>query len=60
MTCFSRYVLGKDLVNGIDELGPLRWDLVLSYLGAFIIVGAALIKGIKSSGKVKSYYKLNY
>uniref|UniRef100_H0VYU0 Solute carrier family 6 member 14 n=1 Tax=Cavia porcellus TaxID=10141 RepID=H0VYU0_CAVPO len=38
--------------NGIDETGEIVWYLALCLLLAWIIVGAALIKGIKSSGKV--------
>jgi len=44
-------VLGKNF-GDMDNMGPIRWDLTLSLLGAWIIVIAALIKGVKSSGKV--------
>ncbi|XP_037108727.1 sodium- and chloride-dependent neutral and basic amino acid transporter B(0+) isoform X1 [Syngnathus acus] len=36
----------------IDETGPIVWHLALCLLLSSILVGAALIKGIKSSGKV--------
>ncbi|VTJ87027.1 Hypothetical predicted protein, partial [Marmota monax] len=38
--------------NGMDETGEIVWYLALCLLLAWIIVGAALFKGIKSSGKV--------
>ncbi|XP_077429437.1 sodium- and chloride-dependent neutral and basic amino acid transporter B(0+) [Vanacampus margaritifer] len=37
---------------GIEETGPIVWHLALCLLLSSIIVGAALIRGIKSSGKV--------
>lgn len=50
--CFSKVALQRS--NGIDETGEIVWYLALCLLLAWIIVGAALIKGIKSSGKVIS------
>ncbi|KAM4696123.1 uncharacterized protein WCC33_014859 [Rhinophrynus dorsalis] len=38
--------------HGLDETGEVVWYLALCLLLAWIIVGAALFKGIKSSGKV--------
>ena len=46
------YVLGKS--KGIDELGTLRWQLVVSLLAAWIFIFLALCKGVKSSGKASS------
>ncbi|ESO12934.1 hypothetical protein HELRODRAFT_188048 [Helobdella robusta] len=43
-------VLG--LSSGIEELGELRWDLVLSLVLAWIISFLCMIKGIKTTGKV--------
>ncbi|XP_018414492.1 PREDICTED: sodium- and chloride-dependent neutral and basic amino acid transporter B(0+) [Nanorana parkeri] len=40
------------LSSGLDETGEIVWYLALCLLLAWIIVGAALFKGIKSSGKV--------
>ena len=50
--CFylcRRYVLGMS--DGIDDLGTLRWQLVVSLLAAWIFIFLALCKGVKSSGK---------
>lgn len=47
---FERYVLGMS--DGIDNLGTLRWQLVVSLLAAWIFIFLALCKGVKSSGKV--------
>ncbi|XP_018414499.1 PREDICTED: sodium- and chloride-dependent neutral and basic amino acid transporter B(0+)-like isoform X2 [Nanorana parkeri] len=38
--------------SGLDETGNVVWYLALCLLLAWIIIGAALFKGIKSSGKV--------
>uniref|UniRef100_UPI00398E619B sodium- and chloride-dependent neutral and basic amino acid transporter B(0+)-like n=1 Tax=Pristiophorus japonicus TaxID=55135 RepID=UPI00398E619B len=38
--------------SSMDETGEIVWHLALSLLLAWLIVGAALSKGIKSSGKV--------
>ncbi|KAM4663387.1 uncharacterized protein O3C94_011618 [Discoglossus pictus] len=38
--------------SGLDETGEVVWYLALCLLLAWIIAGAALVKGIKSSGKV--------
>jgi len=46
----ERHVL--NLSDGIDDLGGIQWGLLISLFIAWVVVGAALIKGIKSSGKV--------
>ncbi|XP_074531087.1 sodium- and chloride-dependent neutral and basic amino acid transporter B(0+)-like isoform X2 [Halichoeres trimaculatus] len=38
--------------SGLDETGPVVWHLALCLLLSSLIVAAALIRGIKSSGKV--------
>ncbi|CAM5141184.1 unnamed protein product [Eretmochelys imbricata] len=38
--------------SGLDETGEIVWYLALCLLLSWVIVGAALFKGIKSSGKV--------
>ncbi len=55
---FSNYVLGKS--NGLEELQTVRWRLVLALLASWIIVVAALIKGIKSSGIVKEIFNITF
>ncbi|CAM1329462.1 SLC6A7 (predicted) [Pycnogonum litorale] len=47
---YRNYVL--EISDGIDNLGPLSWKLVLCLLAAWVIVCLCLIKGVKSSGKV--------
>lgn len=46
----SRIALQRS--SGLDETGPVVWHLALCLLLSSIIVAAALIRGIKSSGKV--------
>jgi len=46
----ERHVLG--LSDGIGTLGGIQWGLLASLAIAWVVVGAALIKGVKSSGKV--------
>lgn len=40
--------------SSMDETGPVVWHLALCLLLSWILVGAALFKGIKSSGKVSA------
>ncbi|XP_070554248.1 sodium- and chloride-dependent glycine transporter 2-like [Ptychodera flava] len=40
------------LSNGLENLGPVRWDLALCLFLAWATVFFCLFKGIKSSGKV--------
>ena len=42
-----------ELTDSIDTLGTVRWQLVLCLLATCIVVFLALVKGIKSSGKVR-------
>ena len=43
-----------NLSDGIDTLGGIQWGLLISLLIAWVVVGGALIKGVKSSGKVSA------
>ncbi|TDH14147.1 hypothetical protein EPR50_G00041390 [Perca flavescens] len=47
---WDRVVLQRS--SGLDETGPVVWHLALCLLLSSMIVAAALIRGIKSSGKV--------
>uniref|UniRef100_A0A8C1WFQ3 Transporter n=1 Tax=Cyprinus carpio TaxID=7962 RepID=A0A8C1WFQ3_CYPCA len=47
---FSEVALQR--TSSMNETGPVVWHLALCLLLAWILVGAALFKGIKSSGKV--------
>ncbi|OWF47645.1 sodium- and chloride-dependent GABA transporter 1-like [Mizuhopecten yessoensis] len=38
--------------DGIDDMGDLRWDLLICLFVAWVIVFLCLFKGVKSSGKV--------
>lgn len=38
--------------SGLDETGPVVWHLALCLLLGWILIAAALYKGVKSSGKV--------
>ncbi|XP_060551998.1 sodium-dependent proline transporter-like isoform X1 [Ruditapes philippinarum] len=49
---FERKAIGNAFSDGLGDLGPMRWQMVLCYLLAFILVVLALSKSIKSSGKV--------
>uniref|UniRef100_A0A4W4GMY1 Solute carrier family 6 member 14 n=1 Tax=Electrophorus electricus TaxID=8005 RepID=A0A4W4GMY1_ELEEL len=48
--CFSLVVLQR--TSSIDDTGPVVWHLALSLLLAWILIAAALFRGIESSGKV--------
>ena len=43
--------------NGLDEPGPVNWDLALCLLLAWIICYLCVCKGVKSSGKVSNSHK---
>ena len=47
---YSKVVL--DITNGVEDMGTIKWQLVLCLLGAWILVCFCLAKGIKSGGKV--------
>jgi SNF family Na+-dependent transporter len=50
---FLSQMLGLDKeIYDWNNYGGLRWQMVLCLLGAWLIIGLSLIKGIKSSGKV--------
>uniref|UniRef100_UPI00358EFBCF sodium- and chloride-dependent taurine transporter-like isoform X3 n=1 Tax=Myxine glutinosa TaxID=7769 RepID=UPI00358EFBCF len=38
--------------GGIDEVGELKWDLMLCLLAVWIILWVCLFKGVKTSGKI--------
>lgn len=49
---FRRKVLEMHLSDGVDNLGTMRWPLVLSVLVVFVLVYFSLWKGVRSTGKV--------
>ncbi|XP_033747389.1 sodium-dependent serotonin transporter-like [Pecten maximus] len=55
MLAASEYYLFKVLEiqksNGVENVGPPKWDLLLCLVGVFVVVYFCLWKGIKSSGK---------
>jgi hypothetical protein len=40
------------LSGGIEDVGPIKWDLALCLLFSWVVVVLCLVKGIKTSGKV--------
>ena len=52
-TTYFWYRQTLNITSSIDDTGGLNWRMVLSLLGAWIIVCLAVIKGIQSSGKVR-------
>lgn len=49
----SRYVLHIQGSQGIGSPGEIRWNLCLCLLLAWVIVFLCILKGVKSSGKVR-------
>lgn len=41
-----------DQTSGIEEVGTIRWELLLLLLLAWIIIYLCIFKGVKSTGKV--------
>ncbi|KAI3379371.1 hypothetical protein SNEBB_005464 [Seison nebaliae] len=54
---FTRNVL--NISSGIEELGDVQWHLALALLAAWLLIFAALSKGVTSLGKV-SYFTAIY
>jgi len=51
-----RAVLGLHLSDGLEHIGPPRWQLVLCLIAVFTIIYFCIWKGVKTSGKVPLYY----
>ena len=49
---YSNHVL--ELTDSIDDVGAVRWQLVLCYLLSWAVIVLCLVKGIKSVGKVRT------
>lgn len=49
-SAYSKVALERS--GGMAETGPVVWHLALCLLLGWILIGAAMFKGIKSSGKV--------
>lgn len=50
---FSTRLLRKTFSTGLDDLGPVNWELALCLLFVWSLCALILCKGIKSSGKVR-------
>ena len=48
---FRFKVLG--LSKGIEDIGTIKWDLALCLILAWVVVFLCIMKGIKTSGKVR-------
>ncbi|XP_072026675.1 sodium- and chloride-dependent taurine transporter-like [Amphiura filiformis] len=49
---WERKILQVHLSSGIDDVGTINWQLMISLIVAWIIVFLIICKGVKSSGKV--------
>ncbi|XP_069825432.1 sodium-dependent proline transporter-like isoform X1 [Dendropsophus ebraccatus] len=49
---WNEKVLGVVHSSGLSDPGPVRWELALCLLAAWIIIFLCMIKGIRSSGKI--------
>lgn len=52
----SRNVLQKNLSDGLDDMGSIKWSLALCVLAVFVLVYFSLWKGVRSTGKVSKEY----
>ncbi len=52
---FSEKVLGVVNSKGLDDPGPVRWPLALCLLAAWVVIFLCMLKGIRSSGKVRPH-----
>lgn len=51
-----RNVLENYLSDGLDDIGPIKWSLALCVFAVFILVYFSLWKGVRSTGKVITFY----
>ncbi|XP_011204882.2 sodium-dependent dopamine transporter isoform X1 [Bactrocera dorsalis] len=49
---FNRYILELNRSSGLDDLGPIKWDMAVCLLVVYLICYFSLWKGISTSGKV--------
>ncbi|KAG9265694.1 sodium-dependent proline transporter [Astyanax mexicanus] len=49
---WNERVLGVSHSTGLSNPGPVRWQLALCLLAAWVIIFLCMLKGIRSSGKV--------
>ncbi|XP_038060570.1 sodium- and chloride-dependent glycine transporter 1-like [Patiria miniata] len=47
---WDRYVLDRS--DGMEDMGPIRWQIALCLLLAWTVVFLCIVRGVKSSGKV--------
>lgn len=52
---FSEKVLGVVNSKGLHDPGPVRWPLALCLLAAWVVIFLCMLKGIRSSGKVRPH-----
>ncbi|KAL0272547.1 UNVERIFIED_CONTAM: hypothetical protein PYX00_005476 [Menopon gallinae] len=48
---FERRVLESQHADGLNRMGPIKWDLALCVFAVFLLVYFSLWKGVKSTGK---------
>lgn len=54
LLCCRHNVLG--ITNGIEDIGPVKWDLALCLLLVWVICFFCIWKGVKSTGKVNKWF----
>jgi solute carrier family 6 serotonin transporter-like protein 4 len=48
---FNRRMLGIQWSTGIDNLGPIKWDLTVCLFLVYLLMYVCICKGVKSTGK---------
>ncbi|GCC40570.1 hypothetical protein chiPu_0024600, partial [Chiloscyllium punctatum] len=48
----SERTLGLSRSSGLHDPGPVRWELAICLLAAWVIIFLCCLKGIRSSGKI--------
>ncbi len=44
------------ITDGLDQMGSIKWELVLCLLASWILVFFCLVRGVRSVGKVTSHH----
>ena len=56
---YTRYLTEMHKSTGLEDLGSLKWQMIICLVVIFITVYFALWKGIKSTGKVIFFHMVN-
>lgn len=57
---YTRYLTQMNRSTGLENLGGVKWQMIICLFIVFVTVYFALWKGIKSAGKVTGFYSIKH